>query len=234
MKNRVLAVIAILSVFVFSYSCKHDPLLTQPVSDVPVGGDQPCSPDTIYFQNKVLPLIISSCAQQGCHDPATHEEGLILTSYSNIIRSGLVKPGNPAGSKLYKVIVETDPGDRMPPPPAQPFTQEQRDIIYKWIAQGAQNNACMDCDTSGVIKYSTHIAPMLQTNCVGCHSGASPGGNIALTSYAAVKTQVTNGKLWGSVTFAAGFSAMPKNGRKLSDCKLTALKKWIDEGATNN
>ncbi len=234
MKKNFLVFGAIFLVVVFSYSCKHDPLLTQPVSDVPVGGDQPCSIDTVYFQNKVLPLIVSSCAQPGCHDPATHEEGLILTSYSNIMQSGLVRPGNPGESKLYKVIVDSDPSDRMPPPPASAFTQEQRDIIYKWIAQGAQNNACLDCDTAGVIKYSTHIAPLLQTNCVGCHSGASPGGNISLTSYTAVKAQVTNGKLWGSVNFLPGFSAMPKNGRKLADCKITLLKKWIDAGATNN
>ena len=234
MKNRILAVSAILSFVLLVNSCKHDPLLTQAISDVPVGGEQPCSADTVYFQNKVLPLIISGCAMPGCHDPVTHKEGLILNSYSNIMRSGLVKPGNPTNSKIYKVIVETNPGDRMPPPPAPAFTQSQKDIVYKWIAQGAQNNACQDCDTAGVIKYSQHIAPLMQTYCVGCHSGASPGGNILLTSYNYVKTQVTNGKLWGSVSFSSGFSAMPKSGSKLSDCKLTLIKKWIDAGATNN
>lgn len=234
MKKRILAIAAPLAVFLLIFSCKHDPLLTQPISDIPVGGEQTCSTDTVYFQNKVLPLIISGCAMPGCHDPVSHKEGLVLNSYSNIMRSGIVRAGNPTGSKMYKSIIETNAGDRMPPPPSPAFTQAQKDIIYKWIAQGAQNNACQDCDTSGVIKYSQHIAPLMQTYCVGCHSNTSPGGNINLTTYNYVKTQVTNGKLYGSVIWSAGISPMPKNGNKLSDCKITLIKKWIDAGATNN
>jgi Planctomycete cytochrome C len=235
MKTKSLALLAVSAVFLFIYSCKHEPQFTQQFNDTPVGGNQPCSPDTVYFQSKVLPLLISSCAKVGCHDPVTAEEGLVLNSYSNIMRTGKIRPGDPLNSDIYKKMIDGDPNDRMPPPPDAALTTAQKDIIFKWIAQGAQNNACQDCDTATApVQYSLHIAPLMQTHCVGCHSGTTPAGNIHLSSYNYVKSQVTSGKLYGSISHTAGFSAMPKNGGKLPDCKITLVKKWIDAGATNN
>jgi mono/diheme cytochrome c family protein len=53
-------------------------------------------------------------------------------------------------------------------------------------------------------------------------------------SYTAVKTQVTNGKLLGSVKHAAGYSPMPQGGNKLSDCQITQITNWINAAAPNN
>jgi hypothetical protein len=90
------------------------------------------------------------------------------------------------------------------------------------------------CDTA-TVTYSASVAPILSASCVnGCHSGASPSGGISLITYADVKTQVNNGKLWGAVSHAAGYSPMPKNSSKLSSCSLAKIKKWIDAGAPNN
>ncbi len=38
----------------------------------------------------------------------------------------------------------------------------------------------------------------------------------------------------GSVDHLPGYPAMPKGGTKLSDCKLTQIRKWIAAGAPNN
>jgi hypothetical protein len=212
-------------------SCKHEIPLTE--EQVPVtGGTQTCSSDTIYFQNKVLPLLNSSCAMAGCHDAITHKEGVNLTTYAKIISTGGVKPGNPAGSNLYKVLNKTG-SERMPPPPAAAFTQAQKDIIYKWILQGAKNNACNDCDTS-VFTYGAAISPLMNTFCKGCHNPASLGGGIDLSTYAAVKVVATNGKLMGSISHASGFIAMPQGSAKLSDCRISQVQKWISAGAPNN
>ena len=53
--------VSALIVVVLFISCKHEiPFNAQ---DPPViGGMQTCSADTVYFQNKVLPLLNSSCA----------------------------------------------------------------------------------------------------------------------------------------------------------------------------
>ena len=89
------------------------------------------------------------------------------------------------------------------------------------------------CDTTNVT-YSSSVVPILVSNCTSCHAGNTPSAGIKLDAYADVKIQVTNGRLWGSVSHAKSYSAMPKNGNKMSDCNLTKIKKWIDAGAPNN
>ncbi len=189
-----------------------------------------CSVDTVYFNKDIEPLIISGCAMAGCHDAITKAEGVVLNSYANI--SKYVSPGKFSSSKLYTVLVKTG-NSRMPEPPLPAFNASQLKLVEKWITQGAKNNACFSCDSSN-FKYSTAIQPLLQTKCIGCHSTASPGGGIDLSSYTLVKNSVTSGRFWGSINQDPGFSPMPKGMSKMSVCELTQFKKWIDAGALNN
>lgn len=89
------------------------------------------------------------------------------------------------------------------------------------------------CDTAN-ITYSSSVVPVLLSNCTVCHGGNTPSAGIKLDTYADVKVQVTNGKLWGAVSQSAGYSAMPKNAAKLNSCNLAKIKKWLDAGALNN
>lgn len=212
-------------------SCKHEIPLTEAQLQV-TGGTQTCSTDTVYFQNKVLPLLNSSCAMSGCHDAITHKEGVNLTTYAKIMSTSDVRAGNPAASSLYKVLNKSG-SERMPPPPAAAFTQAQKDIVYKWILQGAKNNACNDCDTA-LFTYSGAIAPIMNTYCKGCHNPSSLGGGIDVSTYASVKTIAANGKLMGSINHTAGYIAMPQGSSKLSDCRIQQVQKWISGGALNN
>lgn len=108
-------------------------------------------------------------------------------------------------------------------------------LIQTWIAQGAKNNGCnanfAGCDSTS-FTWSAFVQPLIQTQCQGCHSGSAPQGGINLGSYAAVKAQVTNGKLYASVT--RSFAYMPKGGNRLDDCTIKRLKTWIDAGAPEN
>lgn len=229
--KKITGLMAVLFIgMAITFSCKHETLLDNSIVE---GGTQPCSADTVYFQNQVLPLLVSNCAMGGCHDAGSAKEGVILTNYTTIRNTGKISVGNGSGSKLYKVLIAGS-GDRMPVPPRQAFTAAQAALIKKWIDQGAKNNNCADCDTSGVMKYSTNVQPLLQSSCVGCHNSSSLGGGIDLTTYANVKTQVTNGKLMGSINWSTGYSAMPKGGQKLSSCKINQIQKWITAGALNN
>ncbi len=200
------------------------------------GNPDPCDPDTTYFQNTVLPLLVSNCATSGCHNQQSHEHGVILTDYALIIQTAEVKPGDPSGSKLYKVLFGGDKRDDdiMPPPPASPFTTEQKQIIYDWISQGALNNSCNSgCDTSNVT-FSGTIWPLMQTWCTGCHSGSNAGGNIHIENYNDVVAIANNGKLMGTVSHAPGYVPMPKNGDKFSDCQIAEIRIWIENGTPNN
>lgn len=89
------------------------------------------------------------------------------------------------------------------------------------------------CDTSAV-KYSTSVLPILSSNCISCHGGSAPSAGISLDTYAGVKMQADNGRLWGAVSHSASFSPMPKNSNKLNDCSLAKIRIWIAAGAPNN
>jgi uncharacterized membrane protein len=230
MLNRNFFLVA-LAITAILYACTHEATAPNTVNDPPTASTI-CSPDSVYFVNEVLPIITSNCSMSGCHDAATRADGVQLTSYATILR--YVRAGNAARSELYEVIIETDPGDRMPPPPRSPLTTAQIAKIQKWINQGAKNNSCASACDANVFTFSASVKPMLDTKCVGCHSATSPGGNINLSTYASVRTVALNGKLYGSIAHQPGFSAMPKNSPKLTDCEITQVQRWIAAGALNN
>ncbi|RMG59602.1 MAG: cytochrome c [Bacteroidetes bacterium] len=89
------------------------------------------------------------------------------------------------------------------------------------------------CDTENV-GYASFVQPLLAQHCIVCHQGAAASANIRLDSYAAVKTYVDNGRLFGAMNHEPGYEAMPQGGNKLPDCDLAKLKAWIDAGAVDN
>lgn len=218
-------------------SCKHDPEITDiinPPSDTTNNTNTGCSADTVYFAQQILPLFQSGCAMSGCHDAASHEEDIVLDSYSAIVMTGGINIANPTSSKIYRQMVKTDE-ERMPPPPAPAFTSAQLALIAKWIGQGAKNNSCIEsgCDTTNVA-YSTHIKPLIQNNCQGCHSGTNAGGGIQLVTYADAKAIADNGQFKGVIEHLSGYSPMPQNGAKLTDCQISMVNIWLNNGALDN
>ena len=217
------------------FSCRHQPLATSDGGNT--GGVTPvaCSADTAYFRQQVLPILLSNCAVSGCHDATSHQASVLMTDYASIISTGDVKAGRPADSKLWKMITETDPARRMPKPPRSPLTQAQKDLISKWITQGARNNTCQAsaCDTV-TTTFSGSVKTIINTNCIGCHGGALPQGGVNLSTYTGVKAKVDDGRLWGALNHLPGYSPMPKGGFKLSDCEIAQFRKWITAGAPNN
>jgi len=196
-----------------------------------------CDSNLVYFEQEVLPIIISNCAKSGCHDAITHEEGLNLTTYSKIMSSGIVRPNRPDNSEMIKVLTEEEGDDAMPPYPNQKLTSEQIDLLIKWISQGAKDTSCIEtivtCNTNAV-SYSGFIAPLFNTFCTGCHSGGNPSGGLTLTTYNGVKAVATNGRLLGAISWSAGFQKMPQGGNKLNDCSIAKITAWINDGAPNN
>jgi hypothetical protein len=187
-----------------------------------------CSPDTVYFNQTILPLITSNCAMSGCHDAISHKEGVILTDYTHI--RAYSSTTNPAGSTLYRSIVTAYM------PPKGPLTSTQMASILKWMQQGAKNNSCVasgNCVATNV-SFANTVLPTLRTNCTGCHSGTTPSAGIDLNSYATVKVQAANGKLVGSISHAAGYIAMPSATVSISACEISQIKAWVTEGTLNN
>ncbi len=104
---------------------------------------------------------------------------------------------------------------------------DREDILY------SQSGTC---DTTN-ITYNTSIAPIMTQYCSGsaCHSGALPASGIPLDTYTGVKAKVTDGRLWGSINWQAGFSKMPKNSTsKIPACAIKKIEIWIRKGSPNN
>lgn len=213
--------------------CKHEPPISPLVDDGGNGGgggDVPCDSNVVYFQQQVLPILISNCAVPGCHDQATDDNDWIqITDFTTLLNSGIIQDGD-----LVEALNETDPDKVMPPPDQPGLTDQQIDLIELWIAQGAQNNSCSSvCDTTNVT-YSASIAPLVQQRCGGCHGGANPQGGLNLGTHAVLSTLALDGSLAASVTHDPQGIPMPPSGPMLPQCDIDKFLIWIQDGAPNN
>ncbi|NEN22991.1 hypothetical protein G3O08_05690 [Cryomorpha ignava] len=243
MKNLLTSIIFVFVGVLVILSCKHEPPL--PPLNGGTGGTgggpgdtlnpnpYPCDPDTIYFSQTILPLLVSNCAIPGCHSADAAEDGVILNNYENIINTGDVRPFDLDGSDLYEVITENDPDNIMPPPgDGNPLTSEQIGLIAAWIQQGALNLSCNngDCDTTNVT-YVSKIEPIITAKCLGCHSGSSPQGDISLSGYANVRDQSIDGSLLQAVQHVGTATPMPYQSSQLPQCEIDLIRIWIENGA---
>lgn len=204
------------------------------------GGD-PLNYDSICFNQSILPILLSSCGKVGCHDATSHEGDYVLTSYSTLTaRPSSIVPYDLDESKIFKVITESDPDDVMPPPPNDRLTNDQTDIFSTWILEGALNSDCpwTACDTINPISFSEQVWPIIQNNCLGCHSASSASGGVDLSSYSQVKyyseTLVSGTPiLIGAILQLPEFSPMPPSG-PLSSCQTRTVELWIEQGLLDN
>lgn len=194
--------------------------------------------DTICFTQNIAPIFQSSCGMVNCHDVASHKEGYVLTNYSTIMREG-INPFNPSESKLYQITSPSAGEDIMPPSSNPTLTAAQRELLRTWIANGALNSNCpwTTCDTTGTIKYTTHIQPLVQNNCIGCHNTSNASGGVNLSSYSLVvlNAALRNGVpiILGSLKHTIGFIPMPPSGI-LSFCQIRTVELWINNGMLEN
>jgi hypothetical protein len=107
------------------------------------------------------------------------------------------------------------------------------------------NSGCTT--TFSNLSFASDIQPILTTNCAisGCHSGATPQGNLNLEATKAYATLSKKGSGYidvsdpkGSVFYSSIVSIsapMPPNGMQaLSTCDMKRIEIWMSEGAKNN
>lgn len=247
--KRLFSIITLLSIFGFS-SCKHELIYPEDTTNIGNnsnnnnngggnngggnnGGGSP--EDTIVcFETQILPLFQSSCALSGCHDAISHEDGIRLFSYNNIMQE--IVPFQPSEGDIMESILEDDPDKIMPPPSHNPLSAAQIALIEQWIMQGAQNTtdcAGNSCDSTA-FAYTADISPIMSTFCNGCHSGNFPSAGIVTSTHTGLSAIAASGTLLGTIEHNSLYSAMPKNAAMLDICNRTKIKKWILAGAPNN
>lgn len=231
--NRFIKIFSIF--FIFLFACKHEAIIPDDYDPNALIEDEFCDSNVVYFEQQVLPILLSTCAVPECHDAAkASTKNVVLTSYISLINSSEAwDDADPLKTDFWDVIFD---GDMPLPSSGKELSNEQKDLIREWLAQGAKNNSCKteSCDTTNVT-YNNQIVKIIESHCKGCHSGTNPQVGVSLIDYTSVKNiaefQVDSSSLlFGVVNHSDGFVKMPYNQSKLSDCKITAIKKWIDGG----
>jgi hypothetical protein len=69
-----------------------------------------------------------------------NQEEFGLLTYSDLIKHTEVVSGSPEQSELYHVIRSYNSEKIMPRAPYKPLSENQIQLIYVWIGQGALNN----------------------------------------------------------------------------------------------
>ncbi len=96
---------------------------------------------------------------------------------------------------------------------------DKEEILYPDLSDG--------CDTIN-ISYTNHIALIMVNNCNACHGGDFPDAGVKTNNYTDLKKLAESGSLWGVTNHESGYSPMPKDKPKLSDCYLKQINIWID------
>ena len=92
-----------------------------------------------YFR-QIRPVLQRQC--QGCHQPASKQAELILTSYEGFKSGGKSGPSFLAGKPDQSLVVAYIKGDRQPRMPVggEPLSAEQIDLFRRWIAEGGSDD----------------------------------------------------------------------------------------------
>lgn len=97
----------------------------------------------IDFGRDVQPILADRC--YACHgpDPKTREAKLRLdvrdVAIASRRRGAAVVPGKPDESRLVKLIRSEDADEQMPPAEfKKPLSQQQKEVLIRWIEQGAR------------------------------------------------------------------------------------------------
>lgn len=88
------------------------------------------------------------------------------------------------------------------------------------------------CDSTAT--WTLDVQPIIQSQCLGCHQGASASGGLDLSTHANVQNSALNGSLLDRIQRGAGDPlAMPPSG-PLSNCSQAKVRVWERGGALPN
>jgi mono/diheme cytochrome c family protein len=92
----------------------------------------------VDFVRDIRPIFAKRCYE--CHGEETRESGLRLDRKEPALEGGdsgkVIEPGKPDESILLELVKGDDP-DRVMPPEGETLTDEQIELLTKWIKAGA-------------------------------------------------------------------------------------------------
>ncbi len=104
----------------------------QPEGENP-SGQQALAVDKAKFTWIQTNLLAAKCLR--CHGPGGKAEDISFATYDDLMKSGTIVKGDPAGSSFYQLM------DQAEMPPRKPrLDAELIDAAFTWITNGANND----------------------------------------------------------------------------------------------
>ena len=237
-------------------------------STVPAKATVPANTKALSFSRDIAPWMVDQCGQ--CHIKA-ERGGFSLATYNALIKGSkggvVLFPGDPASSRIVETI---ETGD-MPRNGAK-VTPENFAKFKQWIKEGAKFDGPSPTDPIAslvnskspamptpdpkkelvvipaatgkeTVSFSRDIAPLLISNCNGCHyNGTRNSGGLQFNAFAglikggdsgvALKPTKPEESLLIKKLRGTEGARMPMGRSPLSDEQIQLVATWIQEGAT--
>ncbi len=208
-----------------------------------------CSPvaAAVDFEKEIKPIIEAACLS--CHCEENAEADLRLDTLEAALAKGergpAITPRDPNNSSFYTRMVLPADHEQIMPPDGPPLDQSQTSRVRKWIEEGAAWPKTAKLEVRPRIDFVEQVQPILEINCVSCHSGKEPDGDFDLTTFNAALESGTSPP--SIVAFAPDQSPlytltiverddatlMPpaEQGGPLKKDETETLRQWIAQGA---
>lgn len=233
--KKTLFLIVLMPFIANFYGCMHEPIKGKPNVVIKL---EDRDSNKVYFVNDLLPIIRSSCAVPGCHDSQAPAANVDLSTYESIMNSvvrgdTIVHPFKPGISILNRALRGQDILISMPTPFNFQITETEKNMIGKWVAQGALNNECKQTCSDLPITYTKTIKPLINKYCTGCHFGDYAQDGIELEAHSQIAEIALDGRLMNSLLGINNVSRMPQL-TAMPNCEIEQIRKWIADGAPKN
>lgn len=167
----------------------------------------------VSFRGDVVPIIVSGGC--GCHNNGIATRAVQFSHADTVFYDAIL-------ARAY-VLDTMARFDKHPGGGVIYFTQQQKNIVTQWVANGAKDDGG-GCSVSGAITYTAKILPVYTSTCKGstCHGGIAI--NLDYSKMVAKKDVLT------AMMNSNGNLGHPGPALSLSACTVNLFKEWIAQG----
>ena len=186
------------------------------------------------LQDASLNILQRRCTE--CHGAGVMNGNVTdITNLNYLVYSRLVIPGEPEISPLF---IQVSQG--LMPFGKPPLSTAEVEVLRSWISglkPDILDGGGAPPDLTPIEpKYSSLAQKIFQPRCISCHSNK----NYKHNSYAEIMRIVQAGNADQSLLYqvvttgSPSAGVMPREGGRLSQEQITAIRDWINAGAQNN